>query len=242
MNPNIIDAHNHLGVRPGATQTGSDLIARMETVGCGKAVIFPFVEGTYSNEPILQAYREFPDRLIPFCAVNPWDGKAAVDELRRCVVDLGFKGVKLHPTLHGYHLSDPSLVNPIFDAADQLRITVITHGASDLFNSPLECAAIARRFPRVPLLIAHMGLFWSVDQAIQCAGEVKNLYLEVSRVPAFEIATAVRELGPEKVIYGTDSPFVDYEQEFARMKRVVASKDGSDLSMGGNAARILRLA
>lgn len=241
MNPHIIDAHNHLGVRPGAAQTGSDLIARMETVGCGKAVIFPFVEGTYSNEPILQAYREFPDRLIPFCAVNPWDGKAAVDELRRCVVDLGFKGVKLHPTLHGYHLSDPSLVNPLFDAADQLRIAVITHGAADLFNSPLECAAIARRFPRVPLLIAHMGMFWSVDQAIQCAGEVKNLFLEVSRVPAFEIATAVRELGPERVIYGTDSPFVDYEQEFARMKRVVASKDGYDLIMGGNIARILRL-
>ncbi|MGH7005273.1 MAG: amidohydrolase family protein, partial [Alphaproteobacteria bacterium] len=92
----IIDAHNHLGIRPGARQTGADLVAKIDAVGVDKAVMFPFVEGNFTNEPIKEAFDQFPDRLIPFCAVNPWQPDAA-DEVRRCIVDWGFKGLKLHP-------------------------------------------------------------------------------------------------------------------------------------------------
>ncbi|NKW81555.1 amidohydrolase family protein [Ochrobactrum pecoris] len=154
----IIDAHNHLGVRAGAVQTGADLIARIDAVGVDKAVMFPFVEGNFTNEPIKEAFDQFPDRLIPFCAVNAWEAGAA-DEVRRCVVDWGFKGLKLHPTINGYHLSDPHLVDPLFKVADELGIPVIVHGASDLYNSPPEFALMAARFPNVPLLMAHMGFF-----------------------------------------------------------------------------------
>lgn len=236
----IIDAHNHLGVRAGAVQTEADLIARIDAVGVDKAVIFPFVEGNFTNEPIKEAFDQFPDRLIPFCAVNAWEAGAA-DEVRRCVVDWGFKGLKLHPTINGYHLSDPHLVDPLFKVADELGIPVIVHGASDLYNSPPEFALMAARFPNVPLLMAHMGFFWSVDQAISFAREFPNLYLETSRAPIFEIQTAVRALGPDKVIWGTDSPFVDYEWEFRKMERATDDSEGYSKIVGGNIARLLKL-
>ncbi|MDB5526673.1 MAG: amidohydrolase family protein [Rhizobium sp.] len=236
----IIDAHNHLGIRPGARQTGAELVAKIDAVGVDKAVMFPFVEGNFTNDPIKEAFDQFPDRLIPFCAVNPWESNAA-DEVRRCVVDWGFKGLKLHPTVNGFHLSDPLLVDPLFSVADELGIPIIVHGASDLYNSPPEFAVMAARFPNVPLLMAHMGFFWSVDQAIQFARQYPNLYLETSRAPIFEIQTAVRELGPDKVIWGTDSPFVDYEWEFKKMERATADRDGYAQIVGGNIARLLRL-
>lgn len=236
----VIDAHNHLGTRPGATQTGADLVAKIDAVGVDKAVMFPFVEGNFTNDPIKEAFDQFPERLIPFCAVNPWQADAA-DEVRRCVVDWGFKGLKLHPTINGFHLSDPNLVDPLFRVADELEIPIIVHGASDLLNSPPEFGIMAKRFPRVPLLMAHMGFFWSVDQAIAFAKECPNLYLETSRAPIFEIQTAVRELGPDKVIWGTDSPFVDYEWEFLKMRRATADDAGYGQIVGGNISKILRL-
>ncbi|MET3580021.1 putative TIM-barrel fold metal-dependent hydrolase [Mesorhizobium robiniae] len=236
----VIDAHNHLGIRPGARQTGAELVAKIDAVGVDKAVMFPFVEGNFSNEPIKEAFDQFPDRLIPFCAVNPWQPDAA-DEVRRCVVDWGFKGLKLHPTINGFHLSDPNLVDPLFRVAEELGIPIIVHGASDLYNSPPEFALMAARFPAVQLLMAHMGFFWSVDQAISFARQYPNLYLETSRAPIFEIQTAVRELGPDKVIWGTDSPFVDYEWEFKKMERATADHDGYAKIVGGNIARLLNL-
>jgi predicted TIM-barrel fold metal-dependent hydrolase len=235
-----IDAHNHLGVRHGASQTPGELVARIDQVGVHRAVVFPFVEGDFDNAVIDEAVAEAPDRLIPFCAVNPWHREKAVAELHKRA-DLGFKGVKLHPTLHGYHLSDPGLADPVFAAARETGMVVICHGASDLYNAPPEFARIALRFPEVPLLMAHSGTFWSHEQAIEVAREVPNIYLETARVPVFEVAQSVRELGPEKVVWGTDSPFVDYEMEFTKMRRTAGSDAAHEMVVGGNLARLLGL-
>jgi predicted TIM-barrel fold metal-dependent hydrolase len=235
----IIDAHNHIGDRHAATQTGVELVAKLDVAGVDRAVIMPFVEGTFDNSIIDREAAAFPDRLIPFCSVNPWDRGLAVEEIRHCVEDLGFKGLKLHPTIHGYRLGDHGLMDPIFSAARDLGIVVTSHGASDLYNNPAEFAEMARSYPEVPLLMVHMGVFWLTDLAIEKASEHLNLFLDTSRAPIFEIAQAVREAGPEKVIWGTDSPFVDYEWEFKKMSRVSDSREAYELVVGGNIARLL---
>ena len=48
--------------------------------------------------------------------------------------------------------------------------------------------------------------------------------------------------GPEKVLWGTDSPFVDYEAEFRKMARVSESREAHELVVGGNVARLLGIA
>lgn len=236
----IIDAHNHIGVRHGGRQSGGDLIRKMDAVGIDKAVIFPFVEGNFTNDAVKAAANEFPDRLIPFCAVNPWVPEAR-DEMRRCIEDWGFRGLKLHPTINGFHLANHGLVDPLFQTAEEHGIPVIVHGASDLYNTPAEFAEMARCFPKVNLIMAHMGFFWMVDQAIQFAGQLPNLYLETSRAPIFEIAQAVEALGPDKVIFGSDSPFVDLEWEYRKMERASNLAGARAKLVGGNIARLLSL-
>jgi predicted TIM-barrel fold metal-dependent hydrolase len=237
---NTIDAHNHLGVRHGASQTAAELVAKLDVAGVDRAVVFPFVEGDFDNDVISDAVRDHPDRLIPFCAVNPWHVDRAVREVTARAAD-GFLGVKLHPTLHGYHLSDEALVGPVLDAVRDAGMVVICHGASDLYNAPPEFATVARRYPEISFLMAHSGTFWSHEQAVELAKETPNLYLETSRVPVHEITYSVTELGPEKVIWGTDSPFVDYPFEYHKMERVAPDADAVALVCGGNLARLLHL-
>jgi hypothetical protein len=98
---------------------------------------------------------------------------------------------------------------------------------------------MARTFPDVTLWMVHMGFFWLTDFATEVAREHANLFLATSRAPVFEIAQAVREAGPEKVLWGTDSPYVDYEWEFRKMERVADSREAYELVVGGNVARIL---
>jgi uncharacterized protein len=234
----IIDAHNHIGIRHGASQTGAELLAKMDLVGVDKAIILPFVEGAIDNDVVHREAATAPERLVPFCAVNPWDGAKAIDEIRRCVEELGFLGLKLHPTLHGYRLADHGLMDPVFAAARDLGIVVTSHGASDLYNNPREFAEMAGTFPEVPLMMVHMGYFWETDLAIEVSGQHPNLYLDTSRAPIFEIAQAVREVGAAKVIWGTDSPFVDYDLEFRKMTRLGTEAD-YEMVMGGNISRLL---
>ncbi|MHB8065792.1 MAG: amidohydrolase family protein [Ruminiclostridium sp.] len=237
----VIDAHNHVGVRATVQQTGKELVAKLDKVGVDKAVVFPFPEGDFENAVATDYAKEFPDRLIPFCVVNAWNTEAAYKELTTCLKDQGFKGLKLHPTLHGYHLCDFSIVDPIFEIAQQYNIPILVHGAADIYNSPSQFYVMAKRFPKVNLIMAHAGYFWAVDQAVQLAKETPNLYLDVSRIPVFEITSAVKEVGPNQIIWGTDSPFVDYEWEFKKMARTTDSKEGYDLIVGGNIARLLEI-
>lgn len=235
-----IDAHNHLGARHGAEQSGDELVIKLDDAGVDRAVVFPFVEGQFSNDVITDAVTAHPERLLPFCAVNPWHGDAAVEEVR-IRAEAGFLGVKMHPTLHGYHLSDHDLVDPVFNMIREAGLVVICHGASDIFNAPPELAAMARSYPEVPILMAHSGIFWSHEQAVDLAREIPNLYLETARVPIFEVAYSIRVAGPEKVIWGTDSPFVDYRAEFDKMANASDSAEARELVLGGNLSRLLDL-
>ena len=98
---------------------------------------------------------------------------------------------------------------------------------------------MARTFPTVPLLMVHMGVFWSTDHAVEVAKEYPNVYLDTSRAPIFEIQVAVNAVGPQQIIWGTDAPFVDYDVEFHKMARATSDPAGYELIVGGNIARLL---
>lgn len=152
----------------------------------------------------------------------------------------GFKGVKLHPALCGFHLSNKKLVNPIFEVAESYGGGVIVRGSADLYNCPLEFARMAGRFPKVPLIMAHSGFFWQWELAIEVALENENLYLETSRVPGFETGKIIQKLGGDKVIWGTDSPFCDYEWEFNKIRRYAENEKEFDKIMGGTIMSLLK--
>lgn len=233
-----IDAHSHV-CKGAAVWSGQDVVDRMNTMGVDKTIIFPFTEGYFNNEDILGYVEENPERLIPFCAVNPWNGQEALDDLEECLKK-GFKGVKLHPTLCGFPLSNQKLVNPIFEIVQSYGGVVIVHGSADLYNCPLEFDRMARRFPQVPLIMAHCGFFWEWELAIEVAMENDNLYLETSRVPGFETNKIIQKLGGDKVIWGTDGPFCDYEWEFNKIKRYANGEKEFDKIMGGTILSLLK--
>lgn len=233
-----IDAHSHVG-KGAAVWSGQDVVDRMNTMGVDKTIIFPFTEGYFNNEDILGYVEENPERLIPFCAVNPWNGQEALDDLEECLKK-GFKGVKLHPTLCGFPLSNQKLVNPIFEIVQSYGGVVIVHGSADLYNCPLEFDRMARRFPQVPLIMVHCGFFWEWELAIEVAMENDNLYLETSRVPGFETNKIIQKLGGDKVIWGTDGPFCDYEWEFNKIKRYANGEKEFDKIMGGTILSLLK--
>ena len=116
---------------------------------------------------------------------------------------------------------------------------MIVHGSADLYNCPLEFDRMARRFPKVPLIMAHCGFFWEWELAIELALENDNLYLETSRVPGMESEQVITRLGASKVIWGTDGPFCDYEFEYNKVKRYAKSEQDFDRIMGGNIADLL---
>ncbi len=237
----IIDSHNHIGSGQGQ-QTASTLIAHMDRAHVDRAVVFPYVEllDPGHNDWIAENVALYADRLIGYAAVNPWHANAA-NEVRRAVTEKGLRGLKLHPFLHAYSLTQHDLVDPVLRACRDLRIPVVVHGAGEWSNMPLPFDEMARTFPDVTIVMAHMGTVWGFQDALVVAERRPNVMLGTALAFSGFVQMAVERVGADKVLMETDSPVQAFEAEIAKIEIAVPDRAARDLVMGGNIARILRL-
>lgn len=175
-----LDAHTHvvspelaaLLVGPGAPpSTADELIERLDEANVKQAVVlslayFPELPDAAAvraeNDFTATEVAKYPDRLIAFCGINPLrDG--ALDEIDRCVDELGMKGVKLHLPASGVDMKLPEHVealSAVFDRIAERDLPVLMHSGAPL-GLPLDSDAFANlgiviaTHPTVRLTMAH---------------------------------------------------------------------------------------
>ena len=156
------------------------LLKRMDMEGIDKSIVLPLSDaevmdryGCAGNQEVIMACRQHPDRLIPFCAVDPrsmmvWgakEGKGSIYNLLSIYRDLGCKGIG---EVCGAVMVDDERYATIYEAAGELGMPLIFHfqrpggtsyGAFDEFHLPgLE--RMLARFPKTRFL-GHSMAFWS---------------------------------------------------------------------------------
>lgn len=243
----IIDAHTHMPGQAFSVIDGfgaQSFLQLMDVNGIAKSWVFT-LDGLYfdpapHNDILLEYCSADPDRLIPFCTVHPRYPNA-VDELRRCVNDLGMSGVKLHPWAQCF-----SPVEPIMDALGEemasLGVPVEFHDGTPPYSSPLQVGYFAGRHPRVTVILGHAGLHDLWKEAVQAAERYPNIYLIPSGMPPHGLRQALERISVERFLYGTDAGFGDpYWQTFQleKIRSLGLSPDEEAMILGGNAARVL---
>ncbi len=78
------------------------------------------------NDHIAGLCAEFPDRFVGLGTVPMQDDRLAVQELERCVTELGMPGIQIGSHVNGSNLDEPALF-PIFEAAQALGAAVFVH-------------------------------------------------------------------------------------------------------------------
>ncbi|MSP13787.1 MAG: amidohydrolase [Chloroflexi bacterium] len=197
------------------------------------------------NRAMAQALEGFAhrDRFILCCTLNPQFDQETVVELEHCVLERGFKGLKLMATLHGYNLNTPP-VYTLLNKARELGVVVNIHSGS--YNShPLQIAALARRYPELPFIMDHMGYRMYTGDAVIAAKECPNIYLSTTLISPAEpivIKFVVAEVGPERVVFGSNGPGTYVDMSMEGIRRLKLGKEAEDLIFGGNAARAYNVA
>jgi len=222
----IVDAYNNTWTVDNQSdflsgnQFGIDnLLAVMDAGGVDMAMATSLGQ-LPDNDYIAACVTSHPDRIFGFAVVDPRKGADAIAEIHRCHEN-GLVGVKLHPTMHGYHVCDHGLLDPIFQVCQDLGQVVLFNALDDAFCAPLAMEEIAKHFPAVPTLIAHMGTVWNTSEAILVAKRTSNIYLETSSTQLLEVQTAYAELGPDKIVMGTDWPASHMDLERAKIERAI---------------------
>jgi uncharacterized protein len=243
----IVDFHTHVDEAEafGWIDPPEKLIPLLDRAGIDKAACMTYVDLPGSNPDALDyladAVSRFPDRLIAVARLNPSYRRGAAEALRRAVSELGFRGVKLHPTTTLAHPADEPTVALLQQAAE-LGVPVLFHCGDDPYTTPQAIAAGARQAADTAVVLGHMGGYFHVDDAIAMAERHRNLYLETSAMPyPSKIAEAVDRVGAERVVFGSDGPGCNPRLEVEKVRMLGLGSDAEGLVLGGNAVRLLRL-
>jgi len=194
-----------------------------------------------SNDEVLRAVRAFPDRAFGFVYVNPKQAKASLDELDRCVRDGPMVGVKLWVARH---CNTPEL-EPIVKRAGELKAPVLQHtyikatGNLPGESTPMELAELARRHPKVSFICAHTGGDWELG--IRAIRNDKNVLVDLcgSDPTAGLTEMAVRELGAERVLYGSDAGGRSFASQLGKVFGAEIPASAKRLILGENCKRLL---
>lgn len=234
----IIDAHNHIGTRPGRSgQSAEDILAAMDAAGVDKAVVFPYIQNP-NNEYVAAACQKH-DRLIGFSIMN-FSRKNVLDTFKHCLFDLGLKGLKLDTPIRGYNLTDFDLLDPVLSICNQYRLPVLAYGADDNpLTHPLRFGVLAKRYPGINFIMAHMGILFATSHAVEMAAQHKNVYLDISNANGSAVRDAIQTAGADKVLFATDTPFGFFEVTKLTVDLCTGDETERGLVYGGNMARIL---
>jgi hypothetical protein len=229
----IIDVELYLN---GKSSNAEQLVTLEKDAGIDFAVLMPEPKLRPDNASMHTAVKDIK-MFLPCACVNPNFGKEAVDEFETSVKEWGFRGLKLMPPKHGYRIVDQS-VYPLLEKARQLSIPVSVHSSQEQCH-PCDIGFMALEFPEVTFIMDHMGYRYFARQALLAAKHAPNLYLATTAVPEPEfIKNAVKALGAERVLFGSNGPTMPPDIQIEIIRRVKLSPEAEALVLGGNAARI----
>ncbi len=249
----IWDLHCHLHGVPGDTPEArlSKLLDYADRMGIARLCLFMGMEWSYDpspekmredNDEVLRAVRQFPQRAFGFVYLNPKHTQASLDELNRCVRDGPMVGVKLWVA---QRCNAPEL-DPLIDRASELKAIVFQHtwlkAAGNLpgESTPFELAELAARHRNAAIVCGHSGGDW--ERGLRVIRSHRNVYADLGGgdPTAGFTEMAVRELGADRIIYGSDAGGRSFASQLAKVFGADIPASAKRLIFGENLKRLLR--
>ncbi len=249
----IWDLHCHLSGVPGAdpAERLGLLIEFADRLGIEKLCVYMGMKWSHDpspqdmrkqNDEVLQALDTWHHRAFGFVYLNPNHVKESLAELERCVARGPMVGVKLWVARH---CNAPEL-DPIVERAMELKAIVFQHtylkvgGNLPGESTPMELAELARRHPAATIICGHTGADWEIG--IRAIRDCKNVAVDLagSDPTAGLTEMAVRELGSDRVLFGSDAGGRSFASQLGKVFGANIPESDKRLILAGNLERLLQ--
>jgi predicted TIM-barrel fold metal-dependent hydrolase len=250
--PEIWDVHCHLAGLPGRTPEArlGRLLEFADRMGVGRLCVYMGMKWSYDpspaelrrqNDEVLAAIGRWSDRAFGFVYLNPKHQQESLDELNRCVRDGPMVGVKLWVAAH----ADGAALDPIVERAAELKAVVFQHtwlkvtGNLPGESTPMDLVTLAARHPNAQFICGHTGGDW--EQGVRAVRAQTNVCVDLGGGDPVAGITemAVRELGAERVIFGSDAPGRSFATQLAKVHGAAIPDDAKQLVFAANLKRLL---
>jgi len=238
----VIDAHCHAGTGEDLSHpsnTRADIVRyerRARAAGIRRTVVFAVLSDDYrvGNAEVAELTRRNPQRYIGFVFLNPAGDRGRVETIvREAVTGWGCRGIKVH-----WH--NGRITREVLSVAERFRMPVVYDPRGDIATVEL----VLREYPQVALIVPHLGSFagdWGAQVAIiDKLRRHRNLFVDSAGVQYFDLLLdVVRHAGPDRLIFGSDGPFLHPAVELAKIHLLRLPSEQQALVAGGTILRLL---
>ncbi len=263
-----IDAHGHYGMFPSdgrfpegstlleefSSATGPEVAQRARDCGVEWSIVSPLAglmprgretQVVPAND---KAFEEIAktEGLLQYVIVNPLQPET-YGQAREMLKAPHCVGIKIHPEEHAYRISDHG--DELFSFFEEVGAPVMTHSGCP--NSlPADFVPFANRYPKARVLLAHLGngagAQGRVDLQVKAvqAAEHGNLWVDTSSARSilpWLIEWAVKEIGAERLLFGSDTPLYHVALQRARIEMAEISDQAKRLILRENAVSFFDL-
>jgi predicted TIM-barrel fold metal-dependent hydrolase len=250
--PVIWDLHCHLSGIAGRTvdERMANLIRYADRMGVARLVLSmgtSFLQEPtpeqfrQQNDDVVQALSHWHHRAFGLAYINPHFLPESLAEIERLVANGPMIGIKLWVARR---CSDSSL-DAIVTRCAELKALIFQHtwikttGNLAGESTPLDLAELARRHPRIPMILGHCGGTWELG--IRAVRDLPNVSVETAGFDptAGMVEMAVKELGAERILYGSDAPGRSFASQIAKVAGANVTEPEKDLIYSRNLQRML---
>lgn len=210
---------------------------RAGTAGAGVTVAFGLrARNTgfiVSNDHVAEFVNSEPAKRIGFASADPLYDPDPLGEIRRCVDELGMRGVKLGPTYQGVEPAHPKLME-IYAYAERKGLPVLLHQGTTFAHKaalkhahPVLLEDIAYRHPELRMIVAHLGHPWC-GETVALIRKQPHVYADISALyyrpyQFYQALKLAEEYGTDrKILFGTDYPITTVASTLQGLKDLEA--------------------
>lgn len=211
------------------------------------------------NQWVAEQASRYP-QIIPFSSLSPLSPTAEQDLQE--VLALGLRGIKIHsvlqriPPLHPQTLEWLEMIQasglPILMDSMNLsgirerkpHMTPILDYWAPFETNPKIIRALAKRFPKIRFIAAHLGCLYGWDQ-LEELNDVENVFFDLSFaleiLPSEKLKKMILRKGTDHILFGSDTPWRQAAPAWKRFLEIGLSGPEVERIGGGNLKHLLNL-
>ncbi len=259
---NVLDFHTHIfpdAVAQKATDnvgnyytiqmegngTAKDLLQDLQHGDVTHALVFSSATKAHQVENINQFIAENVKKnpqLIGFGTLHQ-DYEPVEKEVKR-IIELGLKGIKLHPDFQHFAIDDPAMFRIYEQIEGKLPLLIHVGDTKTQYSKPAQLAKVMELFPKLTVIAAHMGGYSEWELAEESLYG-KNVYFDTSSSFIGMTTDRMRELiyehGVDKILFGSDYPHRYPSTDYRMMLECGLKDEEYEKIFWKNGAKLLNL-
>jgi predicted TIM-barrel fold metal-dependent hydrolase len=210
------------------------------------------------NDHIAGAVRKYPDVFLGFGVIDPWQGRLARDEIKRCKEELGLHGIgELNPARQHFFPNDTRFY-PLWEEVQRQRLPILFHsgmaaagagtpggmGTKLKYTQPIHLDEVAADFPDLQIISAHPSWPWHAE-SLAIARHKSNFFIDLSGwAPKYfpaEVVQQVNSILQDKALFGSDWPAISVERWLEEFRQLNLKPEVQQKILLDNAKRLFGL-